>query len=333
MQLLRKILFPFSLLYLLIVKLRNFLFNKQVFKSTSFNFPLICVGNLSVGGTGKTPMIEYLISLLKDEYEIGVLSRGYKRKTNGFLLAKENITVEELGDEPFQYYRKFKNIKVAVDANRVEGVSKLKNEFPELDAVLLDDAFQHRKIKAKFNILLTVYNDLFVDDLMLPTGNLRDAKAEANRAQIIVVTKCPENLSIEEREYILKKIKPQNNQNVYFTAISYASVFYGETGVLSFPEAMKNKFTLVTGIAKPKPLVSFLKKHDFNFEHKEYADHHHFSSQEIEELRKESLIITTEKDFVRLQYQLSNVFYLPIKVDFLFNQKEEFDWQIRNVLK
>src|SRR5690554_2718798 len=176
MKNLRKILFPFSFIYATVTDLRNFLYDKEIKKSTGFNIPIIAVGNLSVGGTGKTPMVEYLIRLLSEKHKLATLSRGYKRKTQGFLLANANTKMEEIGDEPFQYHSKFKNIKVVVDANRVEGVSKLLKIVPETEVVLLDDAFQHRKIKAGLYIMLTAFDDLFYNDLVLPAGNLRETK-------------------------------------------------------------------------------------------------------------------------------------------------------------
>ena len=194
MKLVRFLLFPFSVLYDLITSIRNFFFNIGIFKETNFNTPIIVVGNLSVGGTGKTPQIEYLIKLLKDVYKVAVLSRGYKRKTTGFVFVNNEHTANDVGDEPLQYFKKFKDISVAVNENRVEGVINLeKQQSPEV--VLLDDAYQHRKIKGSFYILLTKYNDLFTDDFLLPTGNLRESRAGANRTDVIIVTKCPENLS------------------------------------------------------------------------------------------------------------------------------------------
>lgn len=193
MKLLRFLLFPFAVLYDIITRVRNWFFNLGILKSTSFNIPVIAVGNLSVGGTGKSPQIEYLIRLLKDDYNIAVLSRGYKRKTEGFQIVNDAHTAEDVGDEPLQFYKKFKTaITVAVDADRTNGIQQLlqRNNPPKI--VLLDDAYQHRKVTASSYILLTKYNDLFVDDFLLPTGNLRESRRGAKRAKVIVVTKCPE---------------------------------------------------------------------------------------------------------------------------------------------
>ncbi|MEY2867889.1 MAG: hypothetical protein RIR01_289, partial [Bacteroidota bacterium] len=194
MNLLRKILFPFAILYGLVTAIRNFLFDKGILKSYAFDLPIIAVGNLSVGGTGKTPQIEYLIRLLSTKYKVATLSRGYKRKSEGFVLADANVNAEILGDEPFQFFQKFPNIQVAVDANRKNGIEQLLSKNSKPEVILLDDAYQHRKVKAGFYILLTAYGDIYADDFMLPTGNLRESRSGAHRADVVVVTKCPPNL-------------------------------------------------------------------------------------------------------------------------------------------
>src|SRR6187402_1934602 len=193
MNFLRKILFPFAILYGFITSIRNFLFDKGILKAYSFDLPVIAVGNLSVGGTGKTPQIEYLIRLLSDKYKVATLSRGYKRQSEGFVLASPASDALQLGDEPFQFYKKFRNIQVAVDANRKNGIEQLLSDSNSPEIILLDDAFQHRKVKAGFYILLTSYGDLFCNDYMLPTGNLRESRSGAQRANIVIVTKCPQN--------------------------------------------------------------------------------------------------------------------------------------------
>ena len=213
MNFLRKLLFPFSLLYGGITALRNFLYNKGFLKSKSYDFPVICVGNLSTGGTGKSPMIELLISFLKDNHKIAVLSRGYKRKTSGYREVIITSSVEEVGDEPLQFKKKYPDITVAVCEDRQTGIKKLKSMA---DVVLLDDAFQHRKVKASLNILLTPFDELYMDDCMLPTGNLREPKFGAKRADVIVVTKCPENISDSTMEAVKRKLKPKPHQEIYF---------------------------------------------------------------------------------------------------------------------
>lgn len=280
----------------------------------SYDFPVICVGNLSAGGTGKTPMVEYLIRLLKDKTKLATLSRGYGRKTKGFLLAEDNITVTELGDEPFQFYHKFKGeISVAVDEDRQHGIAALRTLKSKPEVVILDDAFQHRKVKVGYNILLTTYANLYVDDFVLPTGNLREPKKGAKRANIIVVTKCPELLSQEEKEAIVLKLKPKVYQHVFFSHIGYNDSVLNETQKVGL-KALKS-FTLVTGIANAKPLVNYLKSQQLDFNHIEFKDHHNFTADDVKKLSKLERIVTTEKDYMRLKNEdllKDKLYFLPI---------------------
>ena len=332
MNLLRKILFPFSVLYGLITSIRNFLFDKGILKSYSFTIPIIAVGNLSVGGTGKTPQIEYLIRLLSNNYKIATLSRGYKRKSEGFVLADENSNAEILGDEPFQFYQKFSNIQVAVDANRKNGIEQLLSKNQELEIILLDDAFQHRKVKAGFYIMLTSYDDLFYKDFILPTGNLRESRNGINRADMIIVTKCPRDISELAKKKILRKIKKylKDDKPIFFTFIAYDDWFYGKNGKISVAEMQSVNKLVVAGIAKPEPFFAYLqadKKSTLVF-----PDHHDFNEKDIQiilELAKGRKIITTEKDFVRLRGKLpaEQLYYLPIKSSFVQNENE-FDKRI-----
>jgi len=335
-KILRYILFPFSILYGIITSIRNILFNANILKSTKFKTPTIVVGNLSVGGTGKTPQIEYLIRLLQDNYKIAVLSRGYKRKSEGFVLADETATAETIGDEPFQFYKKFPNVIVSVDANRTNGIKQLENLASPPDLILLDDAFQHRKVNAGFNILLTSYNSLYVNDFMLPTGNLRETSLGAKRAQVIIVTKCPSNLSEIEQKIIAKKLKPIQNQPVFFTSISYDEELKGNTSINL--EALKGtEILLITGIASPTPLTNYLASKQLKFKHLKYPDHYHFKEKDISEINnayiniksKSKIILTTEKDYVRIFGRLKNVYYISIKTTFI-NQKNSFDTIINN---
>jgi len=326
MNILRKILFPFAILYGFITSFRNFLFDKGILKSHSFDLPIIAVGNLSVGGTGKTPQIEYLIRLLSPTNKIATLSRGYKRKSEGFILADATSNAEVLGDEPFQFYQKFPNILVAVDANRKNGIEQL-IQVSKPDIILLDDAFQHRKVKAGFYILLTAYNDLYADDFILPTGNLRESRSGAERANIVVVTKCPENLPEKERNYIERKLQLESKQKLFFTSIAYDEFIFSEEKQLLVSEIKNSEKLLLAGIAKPEPFFDYLKnENDIVLT---YPDHHHFSEKDILEIKEKAkgkIIITTEKDFVRLKGNLpkEQLFYLPIKSEFLQNQ-EVFD--------
>ncbi len=326
MNILRKILFPFAILYGFITSFRNFLFDKGILKSHSFDLPIIAVGNLSVGGTGKTPQIEYLIRLLSPTNKIATLSRGYKRKSEGFILADATSNAEVLGDEPFQFYQKFPNILVAVDANRKNGIEQL-IQISKPDIILLDDAFQHRKVKAGFYILLTAYNDLYADDFILPTGNLRESRSGAERANIVVVTKCPANLPEKERNYIERKLQLESKQKLFFTSIAYDEFIFSEEKQLLVSEIKNSEKLLLAGIAKPEPFFDYLKnENDIVLT---YPDHHHFSEKDILEIKEKAkgkIIITTEKDFVRLKGNLrkEQLFYLPIKSEFLQNQ-EVFD--------
>ena len=327
MNLLRKILFPFAILYGFITTIRNLLFDKGILKSTSFDIPVIAVGNLSVGGTGKTPQIEYLIRLLSDQYKIATLSRGYKRKSEGFVLADSTSNAEILGDEPFQFYEKFSHIQVAVDANRTNGITQLLLQHDKPEVILLDDAYQHRKVKAGFYILLTSYGDFYADDFMLPTGNLRESRSGADRANIVIVTKCPKNLSIEEQERIQRKLKLRTNQELYFTFIDYADRIYGKNEKIDVTEIKSESKLLLAGIAKPAPFFDYLKNE--NDECLTFPDHHHFSEEDIQSIQIKSRgrkIITTEKDYVRLKDSklVHQLYYLPIKSSFI-KEQQNFD--------
>lgn len=336
MNVLRKILFPFSILYGFITSIRNFLFDKGILKSYSFDIPVIAVGNLSVGGTGKTPQIEYLIRLLSPKYKIATLSRGYKRQSEGFVLADANANAAILGDEPFQFYQKFPNIQVAVDANRKNGIEQLLSQSEKPEVILLDDAFQHRKVKAGFYILLTAYGDIYAQDFMLPSGNLRESRSGAKRADVVVVTKCPPNLSEAEQISIKNKLKLSKNQELYFSFIAYDNCIYSENSKIEISEIKEEKKLLLAGIAKPEPFFSYLKNPDDVC--LTYPDHHHFSENDIREIiikAQDSIIITTEKDYVRLKGSVPNgqLFYLPIQSSFLSSPEtsgDQFDKTIKN---
>lgn len=326
MNLLRKLLFPFSILYGLITSMRNFFFDTGILKSYSFDLPVIAVGNLSVGGTGKTPQIEYLIRLLSDQYKVATLSRGYKRQSKGFILAQANTNAEILGDEPFQFFEKFKQIQVAVDADRKNGIEQLLLQPENPEVILLDDAFQHRKVKAGFYILLTSYDDLYSDDWILPTGNLRESRSGAKRANVIIVTKCPADLSIQEQKEIKSRLKVASDQEVYFTYVTYDTFVYNEKSKKQVVEIQSVAKVLIAGIAKPEPFFANLK--DTNDVCLSFPDHHNFNEKDILEIKnvaQNKIIVTTEKDYVRLKGRLPSeqLFYLPIQSDFLSSQ--DFD--------
>ena len=337
MKVLRFILFPFAILYDFVTRIRNFFFNTGIFHQTSFKTPVIVVGNLSVGGTGKTPQIEYLIRLLKNNFKTAVLSRGYKRETKGFVLLNKNHLAIDVGDEPLQYFQKFKNIDVAVCVNRVKGITNLiKSNTPEV--ILLDDAFQHRKVKGSFYILLTKFNDFFMDDFLLPMGRLRERREGAKRADVILVTKCPDDLTEESQKLIKQKLL-KFNKEVFFTSIFYAESVLGATEMLT--SELKNfEVLLITGIANPAPLLNYLKSLNVKFQHLKYADHHYFSDKEIEEVKNKfdtmqssKIILTTEKDYVRLVDKIKNLSYLPIETSFLNNDNKVFNRLINTHLK
>ncbi|WP_298138174.1 tetraacyldisaccharide 4'-kinase [Flavobacterium sp.] len=319
MIILRYLLFPFSILYGWITSVRNFLYDKGFLKSYSFDIPIIAVGNLSVGGTGKTPQIEYLIRLLSPNYKIATLSRGYKRKSKGFILADENSNAEILGDEPFQMHQKFSNVKVAVDADRKNGIEQLLSSEDKPQIILLDDAFQHRKVMAGFYILLTSFDDLYYEDFMLPTGNLRECRNGAKRANVIIITKCPKDLSEKTKEKIRQRINL--NIPIFFSFIDYDDKVYSENDSINVSEIKLKDKLLVAGIAKPEPFFDFIKsENDLKLI---YPDHHHFSINDVNEIKlksKDKVIITTEKDYVRLKdMNIKNLYYLPIKSNFTSN--------------
>lgn len=318
----RFLLLPFAILYGLGVRLRHFLYDRGWLSSKRYPFPILCVGNLAVGGTGKTPMVEYLVRLLGQE-QVAILSRGYRRKTKGFVLADDSATAMTLGDEPYQYHRKFPRATVAVCESRQEGIERLL-ENPHFKYIILDDAFQHRKVQAGTNLLLTSYDKLYTQDFLLPVGSLRDIRSRARKAQIIIVTKCPE-LTQTEQEKIIQQLKPLPSQKVYFTTIAYSDRVYSHEDSQALKDFIATPFTLVTGIANPTPLVDFLEKQGASFEHLAYSDHHHFSNRELEFLRQKERILTTEKDYVRLEGALSTLYYLPIETQFLNDQRLIFN--------
>ncbi len=336
----RYLLLPFSFIYGAIVWLRNRLYDKDYLKSVPFNFPLICVGNLAVGGTGKTPMVEYLVRLLQPGFKTATLSRGYKRKTKGFGIAAAGTTALEIGDEPMQFHSKFPGITVAVGEERLVAIPHLLQEAPETEVIILDDAFQHRPVKAGLNILLTAYKDLYTRDLMLPAGDLRDVKSSAARAEIIIVTKCSPSLSREEKNEIIAELKPAAWQTIYFTHIRYATPYHLFTK-RELNISQQSDVLLICGIANPGPLKEYLTDHVNSYDMLRYKDHHIFDSDDLVEIKKqfakirssEKLILTTEKDGVRLQkfeQELSDfpIYVLPIAHSFLFEEAGKFDEQV-----
>ncbi len=324
MVFLRKLLFPLGGLYWLVTFIRNWLYDLGIFTSKSYDLPIIVIGNLSVGGTGKTPQTEYIIRLLNDTYKIAVLSRGYKRSTKGFVLANDSISAAELGDESYQIHTKFKDIAVAVCEDRQTGIENLISNINP-DIILLDDAFQHRKVKAGFYILLTAYDDLFSDDFILPYGNLRESANGKKRANIIVVTKCPQNITEKNKDEV--KLKLNVSVPVFFTSIDYDSNVYSSLNSIEVSEIKTIEKVILCGIAKPKYFINSL--NSGNDKVMIYPDHHNFSEVEIlelNELLKDKIIVTTEKDLMRLNGKInsSNLYCLPIQTKFI-SEKEKFD--------
>jgi tetraacyldisaccharide 4'-kinase len=336
----RFVLFPLSILYGFIIWVRNKLYDKNIFKSIPFNFPIICVGNLSVGGTGKTPMVEYLVRLLKDDYKVATMSRGYKRKTKGFAIANENTTAIDIGDEPMQFYKKFPDITVSVAEERLVSIPQLLHDKPDTRVIILDDAFQHRQVKAGLNIILTEYRDLFTRDFILPAGNLRDLKSSYKRADIIIVTKCKSHLTEEEKDKIVKEIKPLAHQKIFFTKIEYGSPYHLFTKEEKFLSPDTN-ILLVCGIANPKPIKEILNTYVDTYDMMRFRDHHIFSIDDLKEIKEQfekldddnKIILTTEKDGVRLakfenELQDLPVYVFPIRHKILFGEEDQFHQKI-----
>lgn len=341
----RVLLFPLALLYGLIIRIRNWLFDKQYLKSAEFNFPLICIGNLSVGGTGKSPMVEYLIELLQPKFRLGTLSRGYKRRTKGYVIANQETTALELGDEPMQFHSKFPRITVASCEERIVGIPHLLQDVPNLQTIILDDAFQHRSVKAGLNILLTDYSNLYPDDFYLPTGDLRDEKKSAARAEIIVVTKCPYSLDATEKQEIIRNLNPNPDQQVFFTTIEYGTPYHIVNHGDEWMITPRDEILLVCGIANPKQLKDYLLAKTHTYYQQDFSDHHIFSIDDLNEIKekyeaiqaKDKMILTTEKDAVRLlkfKEELTHIplYVLPIRHFFLFNEGGQFNERVTDFI-
>ena len=340
-------LIPLSWLYGIGVGFRNQLFNIGLLKQHDYDIPIISVGNITVGGAGKTPHVEYLIRLLKDKVKVAVLSRGYKRKTHGYVLANDSSIVTDIGDEPYQMKQKYQDVHIAVDKKRVDGIAHITDdaETNDTDVILLDDAFQHRYVKPGINILLVDYHRLIIYDKLLPAGRLREPQSGKNRADIVIITKCPKDLKPMEFRVLTKAMNLYPYQSLYFTTIEYESLtplFAKEKSTIE-KEALEDKHVmLITGIASPKQIIIDLKPHVKEMTTLAFSDHHQFKSKDIMKINEtfnaikgEKIIVTTEKDATRLE-QLEglseevkqNLYVLPIKVKFMINQEEEFNDKI-----
>ncbi|PUZ20973.1 lipid-A-disaccharide kinase [Chitinophaga costaii] len=336
---LKFLLYPFSLLYGLVMWLRNRLYDNKVLTAVEFDLPVIAVGNLSMGGTGKTPHVEYLIKLLQDSYPVATLSRGYQRSTRGYVLANDRTTANDIGDEPMQFHRKFPGIKVCVGEERMLAIPQLVGDAPDTQVILLDDAFQHRSVKPGLNILITDYSRRFTKDHVVPFGYLREGRKGYRRANIIIVSKCPPELDQQDMNAIRQEIAPLPGQQVYFTCLQYGQLydlFSGEP----FRPADYDAVLLVAGIARPEPLLSNLQQLFPKVYLLPFPDHYYYSVRDLEKVRKElddlpgarKLIITTEKDAVRLHLLQSeiearqlSIGVMPIEISFLDNAGDSFN--------
>lgn len=343
---------PLALLYRMGVSFRNKLFDWGILRSEEFDIPLICVGNITVGGTGKTPHIEYLIRLLSDKYRVAVISRGYKRKSKGFILADASSTVAEIGDETLQMKQKFPHVTFAVDANRRRGISRLMQLKPAIEVILMDDAFQHRYVAPGYSILLTDYNRLIIDDCLLPVGRLREPLSAKNRADSVIITKCPFNLQAMDIRILIKQLDLYPYQQLYFSCIEYSDihpVFPEVADNRSLTENKKNNpILIVTGIASPRPMVQHIAQFTAKPEQLHFSDHHNFTKDDIrkikekfQQLKGESpFILVTEKDATRLKHHpdmdeelKKKIYCLPMQIDFLQNQTELFNAKILDYVR
>ncbi|HZL09277.1 MAG TPA: tetraacyldisaccharide 4'-kinase [Prolixibacteraceae bacterium] len=344
---LKLLLYPISAIYGFIVSIRNFLYDYKLFQSTEFEIPVISIGNITVGGTGKTPHTEYLVDLLRKQFRIATISRGYKRKTKGYLEVELNSLATTVGDEPLQIKTKFNEIQVIVDEKRVNAIENIQKQEPELlpDIILLDDAFQHRSVTAGINILLIDFNRPINKDMLLPAGRLRESKWQMRRANVIIYTKCPPEIAPITRRIIMNDVNLRPYQNLFFTTMVYqplSPVFPEE--VIDIPDLASDKVNvlLVTGIANPEHLHKYLITFAKEIIELEFPDHHNFKDSNIQQIEQtfagidaeKKIIITTEKDSMRLKdMDLSpsikaNLFYIPLKIKFLDSEGKNFDEKI-----
>ena len=342
------LLWPFSLLYGTVTGLRNALYETELLKSAKFGIPIISIGNLSVGGAGKTPHVEYLIKLLKDYVQVGVLSRGYNRNTRGFRLVKSSDDAAQAGDEPLMYAKKYNDIVVSVCESRATGIPEMVKRYPDLQTILLDDAFQHRSVMPDINILLTEFSNPYSEDFLMPMGRLREGRSNAERADIVIVSKCPEVVTEEVKQNMIRELKLLDYQSVYFTRYNYGRPysFYNPNYVLDISK-VKN-LLLVTAIASTKYLMEYLRKFNFSIKNMEYEDHRYFSTDDISNIVKvyktiedpdSKILLTTEKDATRLALHYNklveekiNLFVLPVGIEFLFDDKQRFETEIKERL-
>ncbi len=330
------ILFPFAILYNLVTRFRNHLFNIGYTPSFKFEVNTIVVGNLSVGGTGKSPMVRYLIENVSQAYPVATLSRGYGRKTKGFLVASEGMTSDDLGDEPFMFFNRYNKVTVSVGEDRAYAIPAILYEAPKTQLIILDDGFQHRTVKADLNILLTRYDRPFFQDYLLPAGLLRESRNGAKRADIVVVSKCPEELSLDEKTQIHNNIKQYTEATVYFTTVQYQDVVAFNNPALVAPE----KYVVVSGIATNQDFVDYCRRKFCIEEVYTFQDHHTYTEKDVNmilaSLSSEIGILTTEKDWVKLKtvkgLQGFACYYVPVRTVFLEGQSQFLE-EVKNSLK
>lgn len=341
MNVLRALLFPFSILYHAVTAARNQLYDKGLKPSATFDIPVIGVGNLTVGGTGKTPMIEYLVRLLRDRFSVAVVSRGYKRTTSEIIVAGKTDTPGTIGDEPYQVLSKYgHDVRLAVGADRALTISYLLTEHPETEVVLLDDAFQHRRVRPSFQILLSDYHRPFYSDFVLPAGNLRESKTGASRADVVVVTKCPRELDDEQMMVIESRLRGYTSKPIFFAGVRYG----GLQPLGGGPTQPFDQAVVVSGIADPTPFLRYVDSNYAVVKHIGFPDHHRYTQDDVRKICKtarkhNAAVITTEKDAVKLSSPelLSAAegvffFFLPVEVEFLKNGKD-FDEMVYNSIE
>ncbi len=325
-------LLPLSWIYGGVLGLRHWMYDQRLISSFSSSVPTLCVGNLSLGGTGKTPMVEYLLSLLPTYCRVAVLSRGYGRKTRGFVLAGPDSEASEIGDEPLQIHTNFPEVPLAVDENRVRGAAELQARL-RLDLILLDDAMQHRRIRPDEILLLTSYDSIYSEDMLLPAGRLRDLRSRAVVARTVVVTKCPQDLTVSEGEELKSRLRLTDGQDLVCCALEYGEVPIGLQGEADWGILTKGSGALVTGIANPEPLEAYLRTRGLDYTHYRFSDHHRFSADEIRKFTRTDWQLTTQKDYMRLMNKgIKTLYYLPVRHRALWDGESVLKNVIRRTL-
>ncbi len=339
----RLILYPISILYGSIMQIRNLLFDYNILKSKSHNIPIICIGNLSIGGSGKTPHTDYIAKLLTKKYQVAILSRGYKRKTSTFNYVELNSSTSDVGDEPLQLKKNNPNCIVAVNNDRNQGVNIILKDYPKTNVILLDDGFQHRKIKAGLNIIITPFQNPFTSDNIIPLGTLRESAKEAKRGNIIMISRTPKNIKSNTKKNLIEKFSLKTYQQAFFSSVEYTKYrsIYNDA---ELKNEQKYSVTLVSGIANSNHLINHLKKQKINVKFIKFSDHHNYTVKDIKKILSiynkdkstKKLILTTEKDATKLRemtvhFNQQNVYYIPIKI--IINEDGKFEKQILNYVK